>query len=105
MLFSGSLLVTASYIGALGAALASRRRRGSGHGGAGVPGRLGAGLGRADARGLGATDATFAAALTTVGVGDADAVAGVLLYRLLMSWLPIGPGYLSYLALQRADRL
>ena len=37
--------------------------------------------------------------------GEADAVSGVLLYRLLTFWLPILPGYLSYLALQHADRL
>jgi uncharacterized membrane protein YbhN (UPF0104 family) len=32
-------------------------------------------------------------------------VSGVLLYRLVTFWLPILPGYLAYLALQRADRL
>lgn len=55
--------------------------------------------------GLGATEATFAAGLTAVGVADTKAVSAVLLYRLVTFWLPILPGWLSYLALQRADRL
>lgn len=55
--------------------------------------------------GLGATEATFAAALTAVGVPDAEAISGVLLYRLVTFWIPILPGYLAYVALQRAERL
>jgi uncharacterized protein (TIRG00374 family) len=55
--------------------------------------------------GLGATEAAFAAALTTVGVGEADAISGVLLYRLVTFWLPILPGYASYVLLRRAERI
>lgn len=106
LLFSGSLLVTASYIGALYASLAAVD--------ATVPVATVAlvylaGSAIASAAptpgGLGATEATFAAALTAVGVGDADAVSGVLLYRLVTFWLPILPGYLSYTYLRRVDRL
>jgi len=105
-LFGGSFLVTVSYVAALGLSLAAV--------GADVPVATvalvylaGSALASAAPTpgGLGATEATFAAALTAVGVGDADAVSGVLLYRLVTFWLPILPGYLSYLALQRADRL
>lgn len=105
-LFGGSLLVTVSYIGALWLSLAAVD--------ATVPIATVAlvylaGSAIASAAptpgGLGATEATFAAALSAVGVGDADAVSGVLLFRLVTFWLPILPGYLSYLALQRADRL
>jgi uncharacterized membrane protein YbhN (UPF0104 family) len=38
-------------------------------------------------------------------VGTADAVPGVLLYRLVTFWPPILPGYLSYAYLRRVDRL
>lgn len=106
LLFGGSLLVTVSYIGALHASLAAVD--------ATVPVATVAlvylaGSAIASAAptpgGLGATEATFAAALSAVGVGDADAVSGVLLYRLVTFWLPILPGYLSYAYLRRIDRL
>lgn len=106
LLFSGSLLVTASYVGALYASLAAVD--------ATVPLATVAlvylaGSAVASAAptpgGLGATEATFAAALSAVGVGDADAVSGVLLYRVVTFWLPILPGYLSYAYLRRVDRL
>lgn len=106
MLFGGSALVTVSYIAALwlclravhtsvplstvalvylaGSALASA---------APTPG------------GLGATEAVFAAALTTVGVGEGAAVSAVLLYRVVTFWLPIVPGWLAFAYLQRTDRL
>ena len=106
LLFGGSLLVSASYIGALGLSLAAVDADVA-------PATVAlvylAGSALASAAptpgGLGATEATFAAALTAVGVGEADAVSGVLLYRLLTFWLPILPGYLSYLALRRGDHL
>ena len=105
-LFGGSLLVTASYVAALAFALAAVGARPPV---ATVALVYLAGSALASAAptpgGLGATEATFAAALTAVGVGDADAVSGVLLYRLVTFWLPILPGYLSYLTLQRAERL
>ncbi|HEU5085051.1 MAG TPA: lysylphosphatidylglycerol synthase transmembrane domain-containing protein [Acidimicrobiales bacterium] len=106
LLFGGSALVTVSYIGALALSLAAVD--------ASVPIATVAlvylaGSAVASAAptpgGLGATEATFAAALSAVGVGDVDAVAAVLLYRLVTFWLPILPGWLSYTALRRADRL
>ena len=105
-LFTGSLLVTATYVGALSLSLAAVDATtpiatvalvylaGSAIASAApTPG------------GLGATEATFAAGLTAVGVDDTDAVAAVLLYRLVTFWLPILPGYIAYVLLRRADRL
>ena len=105
-LFGGSLLVTATYIAALAFLLAAVDAK--------VPLATVAlvylaGSAIASAAptpgGLGATEATFAAALTAVSVSESDAIAGVLLYRLVTFWLPILPGYLAYLALQRAERI
>jgi len=106
LLFGGSTLVTVSYIGALALSLAA------------VDAELPvatvalvylAGSALASAAptpgGLGATEATFAAALSAVGVDEVSAVAAVLLYRLVTFWLPILPGWLAYAALRRADRL
>jgi undecaprenyl-diphosphatase len=55
--------------------------------------------------GLGATEATFAAGLTAVGVEGSTAVSAVLIYRLLTFWMPILPGWISYTYLRRADQL
>jgi uncharacterized membrane protein YbhN (UPF0104 family)/tRNA A-37 threonylcarbamoyl transferase component Bud32 len=105
-LFGGSFLVTASYVGALWLSLAAVD--------ASVPVATVAlvylaGSAIASAAptpgGLGATEAAFAAALTTVGVGEADAISGVLLYRLVTFWLPILPGYVAFVLLRRADRI
>lgn len=106
LLFGGSALVTTSYIGALALSLAAMD--------ATIPIATvalvylaGSALASAAPTpgGLGATEATFAAALTAVGVGDVDAVSAVLLYRLVTFWLPILPGWLAYTALRRAERL
>ena len=106
LLFAGSLSVTVSYVGALALSLSAV--------GAATPIATvalvylaGSALASAAPTpgGLGATEATFAAALSAVGVADTKAVSAVLLYRLVTFWLPILPGWLAYLALQRADRL
>jgi undecaprenyl-diphosphatase len=55
--------------------------------------------------GLGATEATFAAGLTAVGVEGSTAVSAVLLYRLLTFWMPILPGWIAYSYLRRAGSI
>lgn len=51
--------------------------------------------------GLGALEAAMIAALTGFGLGDAQAVSSVLTFRLATYWLPILPGWLTLLWMQR----
>lgn len=51
--------------------------------------------------GLGATEAALVGGLTVVGVSERVAVPGVLLFRLVTFWLPILPGWISFVILQR----
>ncbi len=51
--------------------------------------------------GLGAVEAVLVAGLTAVGLPAREAVPGVLLFRVATFWLPILPGYASFLVLQR----
>jgi uncharacterized membrane protein YbhN (UPF0104 family) len=51
--------------------------------------------------GLGAVEAVLVAGLTAVGIPAHDAIAGVLLFRLATFWLPILPGWVLFLLLQR----
>lgn len=55
--------------------------------------------------GLGAVEAALVAGLTVVGVGTPQAVAGVLLFRLLTYWLPTLPGWLAFRALRARGHL
>jgi uncharacterized membrane protein YbhN (UPF0104 family) len=50
--------------------------------------------------GLGAVEAVLVAGLTAVGIPAKEAVPGVLLFRVATFWLPIAPGYISFLLLQ-----
>ena len=50
---------------------------------------------------LGAVEVALSAGLTTVGVASGPAVAAVLLYRLLTFWLPVVPGFLAFLYMQK----
>ncbi len=105
-LFGGSVLVTVSNIAGLALALAAV--------GASVPlstvalvylaGSVVASAAPTPG-GLGATEAVLVAALTTLGVAQHEAVAGVLIYRFATFWLPIVPGWLSLQALERMDRI
>ena len=45
------------------------------------------------------------AALTGFGLGDAQAVSSVLTFRLATYWLPILPGWLTLLWMQRNDEI
>ena len=51
--------------------------------------------------GVGGVDAALTAALLGYGVGNADAAAIVLLFRMLTFWLPTLPGYVSLRYCQR----
>ena len=55
--------------------------------------------------GLGAIETVMAAGLTAVGIPANQAVAGVLLFRLATFWLPILPGWITFLVLQRREIL
>ncbi len=55
--------------------------------------------------GLGAVEAVLVAGLTAVGIPAHEAVPGVLLFRLATFWLPILPGYILFLVLQRRSVL
>jgi uncharacterized protein (TIRG00374 family) len=55
--------------------------------------------------GVGATEAALIAGYTAVGVTAATAFAAVLLFRLVTFWLPILPGWLALVGLQRSGRL
>jgi glycosyltransferase 2 family protein len=51
--------------------------------------------------GLGGVEAVLAAGLTAMGVPAAQAISGVLVFRIATFWLPIAGGWVSYLWLQR----
>jgi undecaprenyl-diphosphatase len=55
--------------------------------------------------GIGATEAALIAGYTAVGVDSSVAFAAVMTFRLVTFWLPILPGWLSFVSLQRAGRL
>jgi glycosyltransferase 2 family protein len=55
--------------------------------------------------GIGATEAALVAGYTAVGVDASTAFAAVLLFRLVTFWLPILPGWLALVRLQRSGRL
>jgi uncharacterized membrane protein YbhN (UPF0104 family) len=51
--------------------------------------------------GLGGVEAVLVAGLTAMGIPAAQAISGVLVFRVATFWLPILAGWLSYLWLQR----
>lgn len=55
--------------------------------------------------GLGVLEGALVAGLTTFGVSTTQAVAGVLLYRLVTFWLPILPGLAAFRYMQNRDYL
>ncbi|MGE5138618.1 MAG: lysylphosphatidylglycerol synthase transmembrane domain-containing protein, partial [Rudaea sp.] len=55
--------------------------------------------------GLGTVEAALVAALAVFGVNTGQAVAGVLLYRLITFWLPIIPGFFAFRRLQHDNYL
>jgi uncharacterized membrane protein YbhN (UPF0104 family)/tRNA A-37 threonylcarbamoyl transferase component Bud32 len=55
--------------------------------------------------GLGAVEAVMFAGLTAIGIPAHEAVPGVLLFRIATFWLPIVPGWVMWLVLQRRQIL
>ncbi len=55
--------------------------------------------------GIGATEAALVAGYTAVGVDASTAFAAVLLFRLVTFWLPILPGWLALVHLQRTNQV
>ena len=53
--------------------------------------------------GLGVVEAAMATGLITVGLGVPEAIAAVLLYRLVAFWLVLVAGWVAFLAARRAD--
>ncbi len=105
-LLGGSSLITLSYVAALVFAIQAFG------GGLSIP-QIGAAYLAAAAianlaptpGGLGALEAAMIAALTGFGLGDAEAVSSVLTFRLATYWLPILPGWLTLLWMQRNDEI
>lgn len=105
-LFSGSAIVTLSYTAAMLASLAAF--------GTEIPLATavvvylaGAAVSTAAPTpgGIGATEAALVAGYTAVGVAAAPAFAAVLLFRLITFWLPILPGWVALVHLQRTGQL
>jgi glycosyltransferase 2 family protein len=55
--------------------------------------------------GLGANEAALVAGLVATEVTQSSAVAAVLVFRLATFWLPILPGWLAFVMLQRRGRI
>jgi undecaprenyl-diphosphatase len=55
--------------------------------------------------GIGAVEAALIAGLTSAGMSGASAVAAVILFRLATFWLPLLPGWVAFVLLQRSDDL
>lgn len=51
--------------------------------------------------GLGAVESVMVAGLAAIGIPAHEAIPGVLLFRLATFWLPILPGWIAFLLLQR----
>jgi len=54
---------------------------------------------------LGALEAAFIAGLTSAGMTSAAAVGAVIVYRLATFWIPVLPGWLAFVYLQRTDNV
>ena len=55
--------------------------------------------------GIGTVEVALIAGLTAAGMTSEAAVPAVFLYRIATFWLPILPGYVAYVMLQRRDAL
>jgi glycosyltransferase 2 family protein len=106
LLFGGSMGVTLAYIGALVTSVEA-------FGGGIALAKIGAVYLAASALaaaaptpgGLGAIEAALVAGLTGIGMESGTAVSTVLTYRLATYWLPILPGWLAWVYLQRKEYL
>ncbi len=102
----GNLLLTISYIVALGASLLAVGAHPSWLGVAAVylAGNT-VGAAAPTPGGLGAVEVVLSAGLTAIGIPVHLAVSAVLLYRLATFWLPIPAGWVSYRFLVRSGTL
>jgi undecaprenyl-diphosphatase len=106
MLFGGSAGVTLAYAGALiGAVNAFEGGISVAQIGAVYLGASALAAATPTPGGLGAIEAALVAGLTGVGMASGPAVSAVLTYRLVTYWLPILPGWLSWMWLQRKEYL
>ena len=105
-LFAGSAIITASYTAAMVASLNAFGAEVA-VGTAAVVYLAGAAVATAAPTpgGVGATEAALIAGYTVVGVDASTAFAAVLLFRLMTFWLPILPGWLALVWLNRTGRL
>jgi undecaprenyl-diphosphatase len=105
-LFAGSAIVTLSYTAAMLAALAAFDIDIAFSTAAAVY-LAGAAVSTAAPTpgGIGAAEAALVAGYTAVGVAAGPAFAAVLLFRLVTFWLPILPGWLALVWMQRHGRL
>ncbi len=105
-LFLGSLLVTSSYTLAMVASL-NAMQADLPVATAAVVYLVGAAIATAAPTpgGIGATEAALIAGYAAVGVDPSAAFAAVLLFRLVTFWLPIVPGWVALVALQRRGQL
>jgi len=51
---------------------------------------------------LGALEGALAAGLTAAGAASGPAISAVLTYRLIISWLPVIPGFVAFCLLRRS---
>jgi len=55
--------------------------------------------------GVGAVEATLIAGLTAAGMSSTAAIAATILFRLATFWVPLVPGWLAFVLLQRSGDL
>jgi len=106
-LFGGSAFLTLSYIAALVFSVHAFGPTGVSVATLGVVFLLGSAISAAAPTpgGIGAVEAALIAGLTAVGLDREVAVPAVFLYRIATFWLPILPGWIAFVLLQRRGDL
>ena len=106
-LFGGSVLLTLSYIAALSFSVHAFGASGVSVASIGVVFLVGSAISSAAPTpgGIGAVEAALIAGLTAVGLDREVAVPAVFLFRIATFWLPILPGWIAFVLLQRRGDL
>jgi len=106
-LFGGSVLLTLSYIAALVLSVHAFGPTTVSVASIGVVFLVGSAISSAAPTpgGIGAVEAALIAGLTAAGLDREVAVPAVFLYRIVTFWLPILPGWVAFLVLQRRGDL
>ena len=106
-LFGGSVLLTLSYIAALTFSVHAFGASGVSVASIGVVFLVGSAISSVAPTpgGIGAVEAALIAGLTAVGLDRDVAVPAVFLYRITTFWLPILPGWIAFVLLQRRGDL